>query len=120
MLIKIESIRCPDVTGLVSGCLRNCRPDTPEYALSGACNNFVSPEIECCIRIGSSQRCDLFTTCPTVAISQTILFSVYAHKKPIPEPWSIYFYNTRFHYFDSFSPCYFSHMILLLIYLFIS
>jgi len=32
MLIKIESIRCPDVTGLVSGCLRNCRPDTPEYA----------------------------------------------------------------------------------------
>ena len=33
MLIKIESIRCPDVTGLVSGCLRNCRPDTPEYAL---------------------------------------------------------------------------------------
>jgi len=34
MLIKIESIRCPDVTGLVSGCLRNCRPDTPEYAIS--------------------------------------------------------------------------------------
>ena len=33
MLIKIESIRCPDVTGLVSGCLRNCRPDTPEYAM---------------------------------------------------------------------------------------
>jgi len=32
MLIKIESIRCPDVSGLVSGCLRNCRPDTPEYA----------------------------------------------------------------------------------------
>ena len=57
-----------------------------KIALSGACNNFVSPEIECCIRIGSSQRCDLFTTCPTVAISQTISFSVYAHKKPIPEP----------------------------------
>jgi hypothetical protein len=35
MLIKIESIRCPDVTGLMSGCLRNCRPDTPEYASSG-------------------------------------------------------------------------------------
>ena len=33
MLIKIESIRCPDVTGLMSGCLRNCRPDTPKYAL---------------------------------------------------------------------------------------
>jgi len=33
MLIKIESIRCPYVTGLMSGCLRNCRPDTPEYAL---------------------------------------------------------------------------------------
>ena len=32
MLIKIESIRCPYVTGLMSGCLRNCRPDTPEYA----------------------------------------------------------------------------------------
>jgi len=32
MLIKIESIRCPDVTGLMSGCLRNCRPDTPVYA----------------------------------------------------------------------------------------
>ncbi|MEA3454052.1 MAG: hypothetical protein U9R12_03860 [Candidatus Caldatribacteriota bacterium] len=29
---KIESIRCPDVTGLMSGCLRNCRPDTPEFA----------------------------------------------------------------------------------------
>ncbi len=33
MLIKIESIRCPYVTGLMSGCLRNCRPDTPEYAI---------------------------------------------------------------------------------------
>ena len=33
MLIKIESIRCPDVTGLMSGCLRNCRPDTPVYAI---------------------------------------------------------------------------------------
>ena len=33
MLIKIESIRCPDVTGLMSGCLRNCRPDTPVYAV---------------------------------------------------------------------------------------
>jgi len=32
MLIKIESIRCPDVSGLMSGCLRNCRPDTPEFA----------------------------------------------------------------------------------------
>jgi len=33
MLIKIESIRCPDASGLMSGCFRNCRPDTPEYAL---------------------------------------------------------------------------------------
>jgi len=33
MLIKIESIRCPDVTGLMSGCLRNCRPDNPVYAI---------------------------------------------------------------------------------------
>ena len=30
---KIKSIdKCPNVSGLVSGCLRNCCPDMPEYA----------------------------------------------------------------------------------------
>jgi len=46
MLIKIESIRCPDVTGLMSGCLRNCRPDTPEYADSYSLAAFNGKKIK--------------------------------------------------------------------------